>query len=214
MRIHGTERSAQELSSSLLQLGVSHSIRLRSSGARRLKVIDSGNVSKVWVHIGDRIDEADPRCVNFITACFSELALTDMPILREPLTRGIREALRDKSRRAVRVRTMNVLDYVNLIAKPSILNKIQTLVYKIQPYERRKIINSMIISWFNSGTSTRQLRAELERGLQTQRIIPLLAESETLRLGVSMLKTHTPEEVQEKLGTATFDLLYLSKVRR
>jgi hypothetical protein len=101
-----------------------------------------------------------------------------------------------------------------MVAKPSLLNFIQTEMYKINPYALRKQTQAMILQFFNSQVATTTMIRFLQRSLKQDTLIPLIYQGVPLREAVARLKNETIEDVAKTSGYSTFELLYLSKVRK
>ena len=209
-----TQYSTWQLSDALTQLRVSHSIK---EGARSpARVIDCKKAQPKWVHLTTNVKNFRRTSVNFITASHAELSYTNFP--RLPTSDDFLEVLKYALQYPVsvvpEVKQLTNLDYVELVAKPSLLNNIQTLVYKIQPYALRKEVQKLILQYFNSQISLRGVEHNLKRSFKTVGLIPYLREGVGLKTAVARLKAETVEAVAADTGFETFELLYLSKERK
>lgn len=219
--VFGTARySPFELSVTLKDLRVSHTYKVRASVPNRVcveKMVNCGYPQPHWVHVTDSLDFLKEGAVNFISAAFSELALTNIPSLSVlSLEKAIKDALANDAKQSVlpQVEELSPMDYVNIVAKPSLLNCIQTTVYKINPYALRKEIQEMILNFLNSRVSIAQMKNTLKGNLKLEQLIPMIMEALPLRDAVARLKTESLEAVSLDTGFPTFELLYISKVRK
>jgi hypothetical protein len=166
-----------------------------------------------WVHIG-----ADPRdlrkgSVNFIVASHAELSRTNYPLLTSADPESVCSALLSATMVVPTIKVMKAMDFVNEVSKPSVLNGIQTHVYKIQPYSLRKEVQGLIIGYFQSKVSKQTMTRSLQRSFKTEPLIPLLLAAANIRDAVAMLKGSDVDTVSQLTGVQTFELLYLSKDR-
>lgn len=207
--------SSWQLSDALTQLRVSHSVCAKRKTQPPM-VRNLRRQQPRWVHVTTDVRDIKSGSVNFITASYAELSLTNYPRLREDLgdiDATLRHALNNLVSTVPRVESRQPMDYVNEVSKPSLLNNIQTQLYKIQPYSLRKETQASVLSYFASKTSRNKIVRELERSFKTTGLIPLIDEGAKLRDAVARLKQEPLELVAEQTGISTFDLLYLSKVR-
>jgi hypothetical protein len=208
--------SLWQLSDALGQLRVSHSVYTQRKTQPPL-VRNLRRPQPKWVHVTSDVRDIKSRSVNFITASYAELSLTNYPKLREDLgdlDSALRHALNNLVSIVPRVDTKQPMDYVNEVSKPSLLNSIQTQIYKIQPYSLRKETQALVLGYFASTISRNKVVRALERSFKTAGLIPLMDEGYGLRAAVARLKQEPLEVVAEQTDISTFDLLYLSKVRK
>jgi hypothetical protein len=107
----------------------------------------------------------------------------------------------------------STLDYVNSATKPSLVNKLQTEVYKLTPYSLRKEVQQLMIAYLAGTASYSAMHKKLKSSLKLQRLAELLhlPKAKELREAVLMLGNSSVEEVAKKTGFETFELLYLSR---
>lgn len=206
--------SAWEISDALSQLRVSHSILVKKTTPPLVRNLSRPQPK--WVHVSASVYDLRRGSVNFITASYAELSLTNYPRFPESmdLDAGLRHMLQNPVLTAPSVTKMRPIDYVNQVSKPSLLNNIQTQVYKIQPYSLRKETQAMILDFFGSKISKKTMVYALRRSFKTAGLIPLMEQGLALRDAVARLKSESVEAVAQDTGIPTFDLLYLSKVRK
>lgn len=211
-RIHATPRySPWEISQALASLRVTHTV----TSNRRTVRVNRRLAQPLAVHVTDDICGYRKGAVNFIVASLAELELTNFtPLTQKPLEAAIKEALLVKTTIVPEVRNLSAIDYVNMVAKPSLLNKIQTEIYKIQPYGLRKQTQALVLDYLNSRISKKGLRNALSNNLKHEALLPLVLSAESLRNAVARLAKETPEVIAADTGHPTFELLYLSKERK
>ena len=203
--------STWEISYALAGLRVSHSIAAEEQ-TKADHVIALGFPQPNWVHVSP-----DPRRIkvdshNFICAPFSLLKLTNIPQFPKiELELGLRTMLQSRVVTEVRMKRISALEYVDQVAKPSLLNKIQTEIYKIQPYSLRKDTQRLMLQFFNSKVSERTALHALRRSYKTEGLIPYVKGGHNLRAAVARLKYETVEAVAADTDLPTFELLYLSR---
>ena len=204
--------SPVELSHALSLLNVSHSVSVNR--LRKDKIVNLHHSQPRWVRIINDIDGAKSEDHNLICGAMSKLALTNIPKFPDlDLGSALRFVLTSERMTRVEVKKSEYMDYVNLIAKPSVLNIIQTKLYKIQPYDLRKKTQKIIIEFFNSKISEQQAIRFLNRSYKTDSIVELLAKGNELRAAVLKLKSgsETAESISTRTGIPTFELLYLNR---
>ena len=209
--IYGThEYSVVEISYALSALRVSHDVEFKSHSAH----VDRRKTQPKNVVVTDNPKGFKKGCVNFITAPGAALDLTNWPRLRGPIREALKKALIAQVSVVPSTKILSYIDYVNLVAKPSVLNLIQTEVYKINPYALRKQTHQIVLDYLNSRISKRNLKDMLSKNLKHEALLPLLLSADSLRSAVAMVGKKTVEEIEAETGHPTFELLYLSKERK
>lgn len=211
-RIYGTSKhSPLQISHALSALRVSHTLTVN----RETRIVNKKRPQPRAVHVTDELAGYRKGAVNFIVASLAELGMTNyMPLAYQDLTDALKCALLSDSTINPKITKLSELDYVNLVAKPSLLNKIQTEIYKIQPYALRKQTQQTVLDYLNSRVSKKGLRDALSNNLKHETLLPLVLSAESLRNAVARLDKETPEEIAADTGHPTFELLYLSKERK
>lgn len=206
------EHSLFELADTLDKLNVSYSVK---HGGKET-VVNNGHSQPKWVHLSSDLTSIKKNSVNFISSSYAELSLTNYPMFSSPnLYEHMKSMLVNPARlEEVIVRKMGVMDYVNSIAKPSLLNKIQTVIYKIQPYSLRKETQALVLDYFCSRISERKMLHTLRRSFKTAGLIPLIEQGSKMRDAVAQVASIPVELISEQTGIPTFELLYLSKQRK
>jgi hypothetical protein len=167
-----------------------------------------------WVRIINDLTKAKAEDYNIFCASMSELELTNIPLIPKlELNLALQSVLQSEKLTKVDQRKLNPLDYVDLVAKPSLLNKIQTEVYKIQPYSLRKQVQSSILGFFNSTMSEHKLLNFLKRSYKTEGLIELIKQGHNLRDAVTRLRNgyESVEVIATDTNIPTFELLYLNR---
>jgi hypothetical protein len=210
--------SPLEISISLRRLNISHS---RNIGGA-VKRVDRKRDQPLSVHVTDILTDFKPNTVNFIVAAKAELGLTNFVDVATvsngegDLDRLLVRALTNPKLIVPKIKVLTPMDYVHQVAKPSLLNKIQTEIHKIQPYALRKQAQALVLDFLNNRISDRQLKQAMSDNLKLEILLPKVLEASSLRDAVKRLKAgkETVEEVAISTGHPTFELLYISKERK
>lgn len=204
--------SPVQVSYALSELGVSHTL---NSGGRKMRVTKA-KVQPYAVHVTTVLRDYRANTVNFIVSSGAELATTNYPRLKDKLdiVEAVREALLSEKSVVPTVKVVSPMDYVHQVAKPSLLNKIQTQIYKIQPYGLRKQTQQLVLAYMASKITKAQIKKALSDNLKHEALLPLILSADSLRDAVARLPAETAEAVAADTGHPTFELLYLSKERK
>ena len=210
-RVFGTSLySVVGISLGLKALRVSHTISVGTKST----YVNCGLPQPSPVFVSNTLKKCRAGAVNFIVFSSAQLDLTNCYRLRAlPLLDSLKEALQREPGPALEVRKLEAMDYVNLIAKPSKLNLIQTELLRIQPYILRKEANAAIIKFFRGSMSHRQVQTIMRRSARLEELWVVVQSYEALRVAVARLKTETPEVVSQDTGIPTFELLYILKAK-
>ena len=196
---------------------MSHSIRI--SNLREPKVINCGYGQPRWVHVSDTPKDLQESSVNFISMPYAALVQTNIMSFPDPSQYSLDLSIKimlesNRLPHEVSIRNFSAREYVDMISKPSLLNNLQNLIYKIQPYSLRKEAQAMMLQFFSGRVSTYTAESFFKKSLKTAPIVKLLqGEGQSLRQAVIRTRSEPVEVVSESTGIATFDLLYLSKER-
>ena len=203
--------SLWDLSDALRQLKTSHHIFQK--GKVSCHKYPGSNSEKVRLAAG--IDNWRGSSVNFIVASISEISLTNFPRLKgDQLLDVMKEALGSSLEVKPVVKEMAPDDYVNWLAKPSLLNKIQTELYKIQPYSAKKHTQGLILDFFNSKITLKNVVDSLQDNLKNESLIPLIREAVYMREAVARVGKEDITKISIETGVPTFELLYLTKAKK
>lgn len=205
--------SVWDISSTLVRLGVTHTVDPVEKHRQPMKY-GPGKPQPIAVHVSPHATSIRSGAVNFISASVAELADTNfLPFPCAELDVALKKMLRSNGGVIPAIRTRSAGDYVDVLATPSILNHIQTEVYRIQPYSLRKEVQALVIKFFNSEVSIRDTNKVLEKSIKTERLKPIFKQALPLREAVAMMKCSPVEAVAKATGFSTFELLYLTKAK-
>jgi hypothetical protein len=220
--------SPVQMSEVLTSLRLSHSIvgRLRD---QRLTYDGLSAEQPVWPVIADSIDAMvkvkTKRSHLVYLVCDSRAALAATNIYRgmwpeyrvddiiESTKRSLVMAL-EKGKKWDLVRNeLTVLDYVNIAAKPSFLNDLQTLFYKINPYSLRKEVQLSCIGYLGGSLSYTAMRQVMNQSLKLAPIMALMTSEKARRLRTAVLSLNqlTVEQSSRTFDFETFEILYIAK---
>jgi len=104
-------------------------------------------------------------------------------------------------------------EYINQASKASVLQEVLALFYKINPYELRKQIQTLCISYLAGKGSITALKRELKKSMKLEDLYQIMTSEkiQEFRNAVQQLSHNTVDEVAEKTGFETFDLRYIQK---
>lgn len=102
-------------------------------------------------------------------------------------------------------------DYVNLASKPSFMNFIQSHIYKITPYAKRKETQKACIAYLAGGLALGPLKRQLRASLKLADLLQLMdsPKARNLREAVAALKSRPIEIVCKEYGVESFEILYV-----
>lgn len=202
--------SAFDLSETLRSLKVTHTIDSPTKGVKARRV-NMKQPQPRDVHICYTLKGLRPRAINFIVGSHGMLSMTNVPALSGPdLVTALMTALLSEAETRIEVSHMSPVDYINHVAKPSLLNKILTAVQHVSPYTFRKEVQAMIVDYFNSRCSERTLLRFLARNMKLEaKLTPIIKDGHELRRAVQLLKEGgDPEVVSMQTGVPAFDMQY------
>lgn len=200
------------ISKTLASLNVSHTIR---SGSRLMRV-NKGYEQPLAVHVTESLTDYREGTVNFIVSSAAALASTNYPVLKGDIDKCVKAALLSRTLIVPEIRVISYMDYVDQVAKPSFLNKIQTQIYKIQPYKLRKEIQQLVLAYLASKVPKKKIKTVLADNLKLEELLRLIVSEEAgnLRAAVARTNSEGADAVSSDTGFPTFELLYLSKERK
>lgn len=101
--------------------------------------------------------------------------------------------------------------YVSAATNPSCLNLIQTAIYKINPYQLRKEVQALCISYLAGGISKTKLKQRLKSNhkLEPLRLLMDSADTEKLRAAVQECKTGNVETVAQAYNLEPYEIRYV-----
>lgn len=204
--------SEWDISDALRELRVSHTVDPRDK-TKACQIVSVGYPQPKHVHVTTTLKTMMPQAVNFIVASYGALGDTNIPNLPFTSARGLGEALKvallSAQTTSIRVTKLSPVDYINQIAKPSLLNKIQTEILRIQPYALRKEVQAMMLDYFNSRIAKKTIISFLNRSLRLERLRDTILLGDDLRAAVALLSQMDAEAVQGQTGVPSFDIMYL-----
>ena len=128
------------------------------------------------------------------------------------LVATIKECLKHKEKLDFVCKEHSLAEIVDKLTTKSILTDIQTLVNKIQPYDLRKEIHKMIITYLYGNTGINPLRAKLSGIPKFNALWKVISgdKCKTIRNAViEYLKTKDEKAVAAKYQIHTFEILYV-----
>jgi len=133
--------------------------------------------------------------------------------IKQDLKHVLKSAHRDDFEWELKIKNPTIMDYVNTAVKPSFLNDLGTLFYKISNYQQRKEIQKLCIGYLASSTPKNKMLSALKANLKFEAILNLMTsdKAQELKDAVAQLKTDPVDVVANRTGLATFELLYVSK---
>lgn len=203
--------SAWEVSDALRALKVTHTVdpQDKTSKVRR---INMKRPQPKLVHVTSSLKGLRPNSVNFIVGSHSMLMQTNIPSLRGgiELDDAIRWALTTEHQVSVQSHAMSVVDFINHVAKPSLLNKIETEIHRIQPYALRKEVRALMLDFFNSRASDRAVSLFLSKSLRFEHLKSIILSGTDLKAAVARKKLGEDAElIAAETGVPAFDIMYL-----
>jgi hypothetical protein len=224
IQIYGVLASPMQLSAELSALNVSHVVvdnslravpRLKNMGYRQpaLPVI----VPSITVFKRQRIP--DEKQIMFVCGSLAELQSTNIRVikdwrnhLRASLEYAVNNPLPTDWKLEVREPTME--DFVHKATKPSFLNHVQAEIYKLTPYELKRSVQALVISYLAGTESATKLRQKLQSSYKLDRLRELMKDQkcQTLRDAVAdYRKIGDEEQVAKAHGVEPFEIMYLFK---
>ena len=224
IQVYGVLASPLQLSAELSALNVSHVIidstlkantRLKNMGYKQpaLPVI----VPSLTVFKRQRL--GDERQIMFICGSLAELQCTNVRIvkdwrkhLRKSLEYAIQNPLPSDWRLEVKEPTME--DFVHKATKPSFLNHVQAEIYKLTPYDLRKTVQALVISYLAGTESSAKLQQKLRSSFKLDRLRELMKDPKCQVLreaGADYRRIGDEEKVAKAHGVETFEIMYLFK---
>lgn len=106
------------------------------------------------------------------------------------------------------------MDYVNAVTDHTLLNFMQTALYKINPYDLRKEVHNQMVSYFNGERSLKALRIKLQSSHKLESLLKLFQNPGAVDLRNAVLeykKGSSIEAVSTIYNVPTFDIMYMVK---
>jgi hypothetical protein len=105
-----------------------------------------------------------------------------------------------------------ILDYVQIATKPSFLRAMQTAVYRINPYDFRKEVQSHLILYLGGQLPYAKVKRLLKSSLKSESILDLLEspEAKTLQAALECVgQGWNPEAAADHFDIDVFDINYI-----
>jgi hypothetical protein len=224
IQAYGVLASPLQLSAAFTSNGVSHVI-IDSSLQARPTVKDVARKQPAWPVIIPSIKAFKrhwlpyDQQILYVCGSMAELQNTNLRIIKDwkqSLQKSLRYAtfhpLYNDWELVVKEPTME--DFVSVATKPSFLNHIQAEIYKLTPYDLRKTVQAMVISYLAGVEGFTKLRQKLNSSYKLERLKALMADPQcqTLRNAVAdYRKIGDEEQVAKAYGVETFEIMYLFK---
>jgi hypothetical protein len=224
IQIYGVLASPMQLSAELSALNVSHIVVNNSLRAEpRLKELGFKQPALPIVvpslTIFRRQQLTYERQIMFVCGPLAELQTTNIRVikdwrshLRKALEYAIANPLPPDWKLVISEPTME--DFVHKATKPSFLNHVQAELYRITPYDLRKSVQALVISYLGGTESAAKLRAKLASSYKLDRLRELMKDPkcQVLRQAVAdYRKIGDEEKVAKAHGVETFEIMYLFK---
>lgn len=222
-----TDYSPHQVSQALIKLNVSHTVE---GGYMRHMVHTVDGLSKeqpAWPIVMDkvkaipRVRTIKDRLIYLVCDSRAALAATNVQLV-STMDLNLFHALKHALTLSVNVKdpwTLNykepsILEYVNAASKPSLLNNIQNVIYKITPYAFRKEVQNLVILYLAGAIPVAKLNAKLRSSLKFDALALLMKDPQVLIIReaceLHLKKGLTVEDVAKQTGVATFEILYIS----
>jgi hypothetical protein len=221
-----------QLSEAFTNLGISHCIVSRIGNTLSLRREYVGNICAdqyVWPVIVNTVAAAKKlvpdRELEELFVCDSYPALANTNLRTFNSTADLRFALWGSTfppkldeTWSLSIDEPDIQDYVAQASRPSILNEIQTALYKITPYSDRKVVQEKIIHYLGGKLSFRVVNQLLRTSPKLEKLKQLIATPEVAELRYAIKRVTAGEDqevVADEMGIEIFDISYIySSVRK
>jgi hypothetical protein len=180
---------------------------------------------KALAKVRQVLDWKPKRVVAFVVDARAALSQTNLSVSLWPehsnnsgnvhldIKRSLIKAHKEDQKWKLEITNPSIMDYVNTAVKPSLLNDLGTLFYKISNYQQRKDIQKICIGYLAGLVGKVRMVNTLKANLKFGPILQLMIsdQAEHLRHAVAELKTDTVDRVAKRTGFATFELLYVQR---
>lgn len=224
IQVYGVLASPLQLSAALSALNVSHVIidsslkavsRLKNMGYKQpaLPVI----VPSLTVFKRQRLTEE--KQIMFVCGSLAELQCTNIRVIKDwraHLCDSLEYAIANPLPRewTLEIKEPTMEDFVHKATKPSFLNHVQAEIYKLTPYDLRKTVQALVISYLAGTESSTKLKQKLQSSYKLDRLRELMKDPkcQVLRDAVADYRRIGDEEqVAKAHGVETFEIMYLFK---
>lgn len=211
--------SPWELSDGLRRLKVTHTVDPQTKG-EKVRRLNMKHDQPLPVHLTTTLKGLRTGAVNFIATSYSNLSGTNIPLMPKPsgqawdgvaeLDLALRHCLTSSRLTSLELASLSVVDFIHMVAKPSLLNKIETEILRIQPYSLRKEVKAMVLNYFNSRCSQAQVSKFLAKSLKFDLLRSFILSGSALRDAISRHKAgEDAEAISATTGVPAFDILYM-----
>lgn len=224
IQAYGVLASPLQLGAEFTAVGISH-IMIDASLHARPTVKDIAKKQPAWpvvipslVTLKRHWLEYDQQIL-YVCGSLDELKTTNLRIikdwkasLRQSLVYAVANPFAKDWALVTKEPTME--DFVHSATKPSFLNHIQAEIYKLTPYDLRKTVQAMVISYLAGIDTFGPLKLKLASSYKLDRLKALMADPQcqVLRNAVAdYRKTEDEEAVAKAYGVETFEIMYLVK---
>lgn len=155
------------------------------------------------IRVINHVKLAQPKRLNLILETRAFFELSNIKVM--PLELAVKADFHIKPE----VYKVDLLDYVDIVAKPSVLGEVLTATYKVNPYDVRKESVRAITLYIAGVKSKAATKKSLTLSLSQRPLLDLLESTDIYREAFSRLKNESVEEVALEYGLPEFDLNYL-----
>lgn len=224
IQAYGVLASPLQLSAELTGLRVSH-VLIDSSLQARPTVKDVAKRQPAWPVILPSLQAFKrhwlpyDQQILYVCGSVNELKTTNLRVIKDwkeslpkSLVYAVANPLRNDWKLEVKEPTME--DFVHVATKPSFLNHVQAEIYKLTPYDLRRTVQAMVISYLAGVEGFGKLKQKLASSYKLDRLKALMADPQcqVLRDAVADYRRTQDEEAAAKAhGVETFEIMYLFK---
>lgn len=222
-----TDVSPIDVSLALSKLRISHTRYMAASEgiAAAKEDIKLGFSQPAWPVVMDSVDRVyrydvphSPQVV-FICATKSVIAQTNLDVLdvshreialRDALSFALSNPMDTSWTLVVKDKTTD--DYVNEATKPTLLNHIQTALYKISPHELKKEVQKLVIGYLAGKETKTKLFDKLKSSYKLDTLKDLMSDPQIPLYKEAVNKyraTGDMDAVVAEFGFASFEILYV-----
>lgn len=219
---YGVLASPLQLSATLTNLNVSHVV-VDSSLQARPTLKDVAKRQPAWpivlpsVQALRRFRLPYERQVLYVCGSLAELQETNLRVIRDwrlHLTASLRHAVVSpfNSQWVPIIREQPIEDYVKTATKESFLNLVQTAIYELTPYDLKKTVQLMVVSYLAGELKWRPLQQKLNSSYKLERLKALMSDPQCAVLKAAIVeyrKSSLEEIVAKQFGVEPFDILYV-----
>lgn len=224
----GIPSSPLHVSTALSHLGISHSVvngvlRTANNEIHVAKKQPAWPVVLPSVSYIPRNQCDRENQILFVCGALAQLTTCNMPIIR--LNGSMGSIMRDLAAALdyalahpiqgwkLQQKVPSIHDYVTHATKPSFLNDLQNLIYKITPYDLQKQVRILIIEYLAGKGSRTALVSKLKSSHKLTGLLTLIQSPKTAELCAAVelfRKTKSIEQVCLQTGFESFEILYIA----